>query len=637
MMEVDDTTLSTKCEKELSEQDATSALSETNENLISDATADDLYSYTKRGEYTTELFKVEVKNLPKYVNYLTLKKLFKNKVKVTPQKIKLIGNQIKFAFVALRSTEDKDLTIKELDGFTWKGSTLKVINAKPVADPFVAAKRKQNEQDRNGAKKPKEEDGRSAVEQMNDKSAPLWRMPVEDQLKQKTQATRDFLRELHRDIGKVLNNKNYSEVSSHSAEIENPPEMLRKLFSWLMTTKKENDKMACVLCDIKSSPIVTGYRGKCEFSIGPDKTVGFRVGQYKEGSVTVVRADECPIVSETMKNVCGLFEKYLKEVTTLEPYDNVNQTGYWKQVTVRATRDSQCMVMPVLHPQQLDQEQISKEKQLLTDFFTSQTLLSITSLYIQVYGRREQDSKEEVPCEFLYGKTHITETMQVASKELKFRISPTAFFQTNASAAEVCYQTLCDLVEADGNTVILDICCGTGTIGLCLASKVKHVIGIELNSQAIEDAKQNATDNNISNVEYKQGRAESEVPPLVAKMQEKYGQVNIVAIIDPPRAGLNSNVMKALRSTPALKKLLYVSCEPRTAKHNLVDLCRPPSKNYHGEPFVPTHAIPIDMFPHTKQCEVIFVYERLGNRTPANLLTEEEPAPVTPEVKSTAA
>ncbi|CAG2183770.1 unnamed protein product, partial [Oppiella nova] len=106
--------------------------------------------------------------------------------------------------------------------------------------------------------------------------------------------------------------------------------------------------------------------------------------------------------------------------------------------------------------------------------------------------------------------------------------------------------------------------------------------------------------NGISNVEFIEGKAEEHVSSVL----DSCGDTPVVAVIDPPRAGLNNSIVRVLRSHPLLKRLVYVSCDPHKAIKNLIDLCRPPSKTYKGQPFVPMRAIPVDLFPHTNRCEL---------------------------------
>lgn len=111
---------------------------------------------------------------------------------------------------------------------------------------------------------------------------------------------------------------------------------------------------------------------------------------------------------------------------------------------------------------------------------------------------------------------------------------------------------------------MLDICCGTGAIGICLSSKAKKVIGVEIIEQAIENAKENVSMNkdkiDPEKCEFYAGKAEEILPEIVKGFMGK--QCKIVGIVDPPRSGLHKDVLRALRTCKGLDKLVYVSCNP---------------------------------------------------------------------------
>lgn len=202
----------------------------------------------------------------------------------------------------------------------------------------------------------------------------------------------------------------------------------------------------------------------------------------------------------------------------------------------------------------------------------------------------------------------------------RFRISPDAFFQVNQSAAEVLYGTVRDLCvpnneEGGGRTkvdsTLLDVCCGTGAIGITASPRVDRIIGIELIEQAVEDARHNAALNSILNCEFIPGKAEVVLPDLMSHLSDTSG--GLTAVVNPARAGLHHRVVRALRNQPAIRKLVYVSCKPDgEAMRNFRELCCAPSvqKKLTGEAFTPTLAVPVDMFPHTPHCELVLLFER---------------------------
>ena len=141
----------------------------------------------------------------------------------------------------------------------------------------------------------------------------------------------------------------------------------------------------------------------------------------------------------------------------------------------------------------------------------------------------------------------------------KFTVSPFAFFQVNTVVFEKMLQTIGDFAGIDENTTLLDICCGTGAIGICLSKTAKKVIGVELLVSAVENAKANVSLNadllQSDKMQFIAGRAEETLPPVVNEAEGK-----IIGIVDPPRSGLHGNVLKALRTCKGLDRLVYVSC-----------------------------------------------------------------------------
>lgn len=156
--------------------------------------------------------------------------------------------------------------------------------------------------------------------------------------------------------------------------------------------------------------------------------------------------------------------------------------------------------------------------------------------------------------------------------------------------------------------MLLDLCCGAGTIGLCLAKHVDKVIGIEINLEAVEDAKYNAKQNGIVNAEFVCGAVEDKLNQL----DEIYeSSCQVIAVLDPPRAGVHSKVIRTLRKAKTVKSLMYLACSVSNASQNLVDICRPPSSRMGGTPFLPVRAIPVDLFPHTLHCELVLCYDHI--------------------------
>uniref|UniRef100_A0A8C5UN75 tRNA (uracil(54)-C(5))-methyltransferase n=1 Tax=Malurus cyaneus samueli TaxID=2593467 RepID=A0A8C5UN75_9PASS len=534
----------------------------------------DVYRYIKGDLFTSEIYKVEIQNLPKYIGFNDVKK-FLAKYGLNPHKIKLFGKQT-FAFVTFKSEEERDKAMRVLHGALWKSRHLSVRLAKPKADP-IAKKRKQGE----------DSEQEEANKRIADVVTPLWNVPYEEQLAQKKQECEQVLQKLTKEIG----NNN------------------RALLPWLFLQKQKFNKLCCPVEGVKASPLQTEYRNKCEFLIGigvnqEDKTVGCRLGKYKGGTCAVVEPFDTIHIPAIAKKVVKAFQDYIRS-TPYSVYSPETYEGHWKQLTVRTSRSGHIMAIAYFNPQKLSKEELADLKICLAKYFTEGMGKSsgVTSLYFVEEGQRKSPNLEDLPLEHVAGDKYIYEELL----GLKFRISPHAFFQVNTQAAEVLYTAIGEWAQLSQESTVLDICCGTGTIGISLAKKVKKVIGIELCQEAVQDAKANAQINELSNIEFYCGKAEDIVPSLMNSLAPQ----NLITIVDPPRAGLHSKVILALRRAEHLKKLIYVSCNPRAAMNNFVDLCRAPSNRVKGASFRPVRAMAVDLFPQTRHCELLIFFERV--------------------------
>ncbi|NWJ06637.1 TRM2A methyltransferase, partial [Crypturellus undulatus] len=555
------------------------------------AASADVYRYIKGDLFTSEIYKVEIQNLPKYIGFNDVKK-FLAKYGLSPHKIKLFGKQT-FAFVTFKSEEERDRAMAVLHGALWKSRHLSVRLAKPKADP-IAKKRKREEEETETreAKAPALPGAGGGAEeplskQIADVVTPLWNVPYAEQLAGKQRECEQVLQKLTKEIG----NNN------------------RALLPWLFVQKQKYNKMCCPVEGVKASPLQTEYRNKCEFLIGigvnqEDKTVGCRLGKYKGGTCAVVEPFDTIHIPAIAKKVVKAFQDYIRS-TPYSVYSPETYEGHWKQLTVRTSRNNHIMAIVYFNPQKLSKEELADLKVSLAKYFTEGMgkASGVTSLYFVEEGQRKSPNLEDLPLEHVAGDKYIYEELL----GLKFRISPHAFFQVNTEAAEVLYTTIREWAQLNQESTVLDICCGTGTIGISLAKKVKKVIGVELCQEAVQDARVNAQMNELNNIEFYCGKAEDIVPSLINVLAPQ----NLITIVDPPRAGLHSKVILAIRRAEHLKKLIYVSCNPRAAMNNFVDLCRAPSNRVKGAAFRPIKATAVDLFPQTRHCELLIFFERV--------------------------
>lgn len=190
----------------------------------------------------------------------------------------------------------------------------------------------------------------------------------------------------------------------------------------------------------------------------------------------------------------------------------------------------------------------------------------------------------------MFGNTCIEERLG----QCVFQISPGAFFQTNTRGAEKLYSIVVGKIKEVTNdpkrTLLIDVCCGTGTIGLtCLKEGVVgKLIGVDIADPAIRDAKVNAAKNGFSNDENNDTNNDNVITRFIASPAEKVlaeemksvpKTTPIVAVVDPARDGLHGTVVQTLRRNERIERLVYVSCNPTgTLVRDAAMLCAPPTK-----------------------------------------------------------
>ncbi|XP_063491159.1 tRNA (uracil-5-)-methyltransferase homolog B isoform X3 [Symphalangus syndactylus] len=358
-------------------------------------------------------------------------------------------------------------------------------------------------------------------------------------------------------------------------------------------------------------PVINGYRNKSTFSVnrGPDgnpKTVGFYLGTWRDGNIVCVQSNHLKNIPEKHSQVAQYYEVFLRQ-SPLEPCLVFHEGGYWRELTVRTNSQGHTMAIIIFHPQKLSQEELHVQKEIVKEFFIRGpgAACDLTSLYFQE-STMTRCSHQQSPYQLLFGEPYIFEELL----SLKIRISPDAFFQINTAGAEMLYRTVGELTGVNSDTILLDICCGTGVIGLSLAQHTSRVLGIELVEQAVEDARWTAAFNGITNSEFHTGQAEKILPGLLKSKED--GQ-SIVAVVNPARAGLHYKVIQAIRNFRAIRTLVFVSCKLHgESTRNVIELCCPPdpAKKLLGEPFVLQQAVPVDLFPHTPHCELVLLFTR---------------------------
>jgi tRNA (uracil-5-)-methyltransferase len=421
--------------------------------------------------------------------------------------------------------------------------------------------------------------------------------------------------------------------------------------------------------EIISAP--TPLRNKCEFTFGyrylfkeTDKdgndidveadpesipAVGFMATGWAGG---VSRPDCCANIPAEACAMADIFDAFLAN-SPLLPYDSKVHTGFWRTLTIRTSRRTEECMLVILHAPPVEKdgidnsEHFAKEKARLLSILTAAELpvpdqapIKVTSIFFQEFDGQSSPSPDH-PIQHAYGKEVLHERLGKCT----FQISPGAFFQVNTAGAELLYQLVVDKVREVStdpeNTLLFDVCCGTGTIGLTCMKEgaVGSVVGVDISIPAIEDAKVNAELNGFGSSEdskkttrFIAGRAEQVLSAEIGKA--KTSGLKFVAVVDPAREGLHADVVKTLRMNERITRIVYVSCNPTaTLVRDAALLCGPPTKRYPGRAFLVESAKPVDMFPLTNHCEMVMTFDRLPYKSKANT-DEVKPKENGAEVKS---
>lgn len=325
------------------------------------------------------------------------------------------------------------------------------------------------------------------------------------------------------------------------------------------------------------------YRNKMQFPVGlqQGKVV---VGCYSQGSHDIVDTDNCLIQHQTNNAIVREVRTVIAELG-IEPYNEHTGQGAIRHVLGRVgTATGEVMVVLVTAT-----DRLPKKEQLIERLKAK--IPGLVSLVQNVNPKRTNIIMGNKTVT-LWGQDTITDKLG----EFHFAISARSFFQVNTVQAEVLYNQAVKYAGLTGSETVIDAYCGTGTITLFLARKAAKVYGIEIVEPAILDARKNAVNNNVANVEFMVGDAVQVMPRLF-----KQGIRPDVIVVDPPRAGCEQKVLETFVNMEP-KRIVYVSCNPASLARDLAVLAE---KGY-----VVKEVQPVDMFSMTFHVESVALIER---------------------------
>jgi 23S rRNA (uracil1939-C5)-methyltransferase len=321
------------------------------------------------------------------------------------------------------------------------------------------------------------------------------------------------------------------------------------------------------------------YRNKLEYSFGTGDTGELVCGFHAPGRWDRIEPmTDCKLASERGNELREQVLDFCR-AEGLEAWDRRTHTGFLRNVIVREGRATgQYQVRLITSPGELDAERFAG------------AVDADGVLWTQTESLGESSSGGST--RLLAGSAQLMDDLG----DLRFLISPEAFFQTNTEMAEILYGAAVEYAGLGGVERVYDLYCGIGTIALSLAARAREVIGVELVEPAVADAIENAKLNEISNASFFAGDIRTSMRDLV----EEVGKPD-VCVIDPPRAGLSAKVVRRIIETEP-KRIVYVSCNPTTLAPNAAQLVE--------AGWTLKRVRPVDLFPQTPHIESVALLER---------------------------
>ena len=331
----------------------------------------------------------------------------------------------------------------------------------------------------------------------------------------------------------------------HQTDTENLKFKKEKIENALKRIGKIDVKVEDVIPSFKND----NYRNKLSLKVEDDK-----IGFYGEGTYQLIDIDYCLLAHEEINKALKVIRTYIKEFK-----------NKIKNVTIKYGN--------AMNELLIDIYSLSEEDVNIVNYLTS----NIDNLETVIFNDK-----------VLLGTGYIKEI----SNGLMFNCSSKSFFQVNGMQAEKMYDTAIKLAKLKKDDVVLDLYCGTGTIGMILSGHVKKVIGVEIVEDAIKDARQNLIVNGISNVDFICGDATK----VISKIKEKID----VIFVDPPRSGIDRKAIAIIKKIMP-RKMVYISCNPVTMARDL---------SYLNDLYDINNVVPFDMFPNTAHVECVSVLHR---------------------------
>lgn len=337
------------------------------------------------------------------------------------------------------------------------------------------------------------------------------------------------------------------------------------------------------------------YRNKAQFPVGTDKDGRVIAGFYAGRTHSIIENTDCALGVEVNEEILNCILDFMEEFK-IPAYDEVKHKGLVRHVLLRyGFKTDEIMVCLVINGKTIPHchDLVGRLRQI--PGMTSITLSTNTAKTNVIMGDTIR---------LLWGQEFITDYIG----EIKYQISPLSFYQVNPVQTEKLYGLALDYAGLTGNEAVWDLYCGIGTISLFLAKKAKQVYGVEIVPQAIDDAKNNAKINDITNAEFYVGKAEEVLPEYYKEYEKTHNGETAhadVIVVDPPRKGCEESLLQTIVDMQP-EKVVYVSCDSATLARDV--------KFLRANGYELKDVTPVDQFPHTVHVETVVLLSKLNTK-----------------------
>ena len=333
------------------------------------------------------------------------------------------------------------------------------------------------------------------------------------------------------------------------------------------------------------------YRNKAQFPIGTDKEGHIITGFYAGRTHSIIPNTDCALGVAVNQKILEIILHFM-ENNHISAYDEEKHKGLVRHVLIRyGFKTDEIMVCLVINGEKLPHAEKLVDKLCKISGMTSITI-SVNKAKTNVIMGNE--------IKLLWGQTYITDYIG----NVKYQISPLSFYQVNPVQTEKLYGLALDYADLNGNETVWDLYCGIGTISLFLAQNAKQVYGVEIVPQAIDDARNNAKINDITNAEFYVGKAEEVLPEYYREYQESHGGETAhadVIVVDPPRKGCEESLLQTIVDMQP-EKVVYVSCDSATLARDV--------KFLRENGYELKKITPVDQFPNTVHIETVVLLSK---------------------------